>query len=209
MIVARLSRSSREILYQMRFLFLSALALAAKPTDVIENQYIVSFKNNTDFRGSINRYLRFVRTKLEKCQEDLEKKERKDADVSILPITQPTPDIMHYYNFTNYKGMAFKIPKKYKMKVTELLSEHFASIEPDQALEIEAVQTNAPWGLRRLTTKKLPLANSYTYPDHAGSDTFAYVIDTGIRHDHVDFGGRVIDGPNYSADAGNSTGTIK
>ena len=55
-------------------------------------------------------------------------------------------------------------------------------------------QPNPPsWGLDRIDQRNLPLDNSYTYPNTA-STCNVYIIDTGIRFSHNDFGGRAVSG---------------
>ena len=53
-----------------------------------------------------------------------------------------------------------------------------------------ATQTNPPsWGLDRIDQRNLPLNNAYTY-DNTGTGATAYVVDTGLRATHADFGTR-------------------
>jgi subtilisin family serine protease len=71
-----------------------------------------------------------------------------------------------------------------------------AFIEADQRFSIDATQSPATWGLDRIDQRNLPLSNSYTH-DATGSGVTAYIIDTGIRSSHSQFGGRV--GAGYTA----------
>ncbi|NES28322.1 S8 family serine peptidase [Micromonospora terminaliae] len=71
-----------------------------------------------------------------------------------------------------------------------------AYVEQDRVVTTQATQTNPPsWGLDRIDQRNLPLNASYTYPNTA-SNVRAYIIDTGIRTTHTDFGGRATWGTN-------------
>jgi subtilisin family serine protease len=60
-------------------------------------------------------------------------------------------------------------------------------------------QSPATWGIDRIDQRNRPLSNSYTYNTTA-SNVNAYVIDTGIRSTHTQFGGRVSGGATFIND---------
>ncbi|MGW0121385.1 S8 family peptidase [Streptomyces sp. NPDC003327] len=87
------------------------------------------------------------------------------------------------------------------------------SVVQNRVFTIDATQPSPPsWGLDRIDQKALPLNQSYTYPDTAGQGVTAYIIDTGVRISHSDFGGRAfngfdaVDNDNVAQD-GNGHGT--
>ncbi|MFH8731506.1 S8 family peptidase [Streptomyces sp. NPDC017964] len=88
-----------------------------------------------------------------------------------------------------------------------------AAVVQDSRVSLDHTRKNPPsWGLDRIDQGDLPLDKSYTWPESAGSGVTAYVIDTGIRISHRDFGGRAhygwdfVDG-DATAQDGNGHGT--
>ncbi|WP_328942761.1 S8 family peptidase [Streptomyces sp. NBC_00250] len=70
-----------------------------------------------------------------------------------------------------------------------------ASVVQNRVFHVDGTQPSPPsWGLDRIDQKALPLNQSYTYPDTAGQGVTAYIIDTGVRISHSDFGGRAFNG---------------
>ena len=88
-----------------------------------------------------------------------------------------------------------------------------ASVAQDTRITVDRTQRNPPsWGLDRLDQPSLPLSKSYTSPGSGGSGVTVYVIDTGIRITHKDFGGRASYGWDFvdndaTAQDGNGHGT--
>ena len=79
-----------------------------------------------------------------------------------------------------------------------------AYVEADQRVRATGTQPNPPsWGLDRIDQAALPLNSSYTYPNTASNVT-AYIVDTGIRTTHSDFGGRATWGTNTTGDGNNT-----
>ncbi len=59
-------------------------------------------------------------------------------------------------------------------------------IEEDGAVQADATQSSATWGLDRTDQRDLPLSGTYTY-NADGTGVKAYIIDTGIKLGHVDY----------------------
>jgi subtilisin family serine protease len=68
-----------------------------------------------------------------------------------------------------------------------------AYVEQDTRVTIDTTQSSPTWGLDRIDQRALPLDHAYTYGSD-GQGVTAYVIDTGIRTTHSDFGGRAVSG---------------
>lgn len=79
-----------------------------------------------------------------------------------------------------------------------------AYIEQDQVMRIAVTQTGATWGLDRIDQASLPLSTTYTY-NYTGTGVDAYIIDTGIRLTHNDFGGRAFTGYDAITIGGTAT----
>jgi subtilisin family serine protease len=75
-------------------------------------------------------------------------------------------------------------------------------VEEDQEYTINTTQSGATWGLDRIDQRNRPLSGTYTY-NWTGSGVRAYVIDTGIRTTHTQFGGRAAVSADFVGDGRN------
>ncbi|MFF3931735.1 S8 family peptidase [Streptomyces hirsutus] len=88
-----------------------------------------------------------------------------------------------------------------------------SSVAQDTRVTRVGTQKNPPsWGLDRVDQRNPPLNKRYTSPDTAGAGVTAYIIDTGVRISHRDFGGRARHGWDFVqndriAQDGNGHGT--
>jgi subtilisin family serine protease len=83
-----------------------------------------------------------------------------------------------------------------------------AYVVPDGIATIDTTQSGATWGLDRIDQRKLPLSGTFTY-NNTGAGVTAYVIDTGVRISHTEFGGRATSGWDFvdgDADASDCNG---
>ncbi|MBC7791498.1 MAG: S8 family peptidase [Anaerolineae bacterium] len=68
-----------------------------------------------------------------------------------------------------------------------------AFVEADQIFSNQTTQNGATWGLDRIDQRSLPLNSTYKYTK-TGAGVTAYIIDTGIRLNHSEFGARATSG---------------
>ena len=78
-----------------------------------------------------------------------------------------------------------------------------ALVEPEQPVKLFAVRSTSLWGLDRVDQRSLPLNGSISTAG-SGVGVRAYVLDTGIRASHSQFGGRVTAGYDAFSDGQNS-----
>jgi subtilisin family serine protease len=81
-------------------------------------------------------------------------------------------------------------------------------VEPDRKVALTGTQKNPVWGLDRVDQRGKSLSKSYQ-PSADGDSVHAYVIDTGIRTGHQQFGGRAAHGYDFvghDADASDCNG---
>ncbi|KAJ3111000.1 serine protease [Phlyctochytrium bullatum] len=175
----------------------------------IPGKYIVVLKRSVDDAQLMGHYLWLAATLKQQKALDGEPADVLEKDFDIRGV------------FKGYSG-------RFSQATLELLRANpFVShIEQDQVVSVDYVvddvsaqglvkQTDAPWGLSRISHKGLPKDPAsqaeYIHRDDVGEGVTAYVIDTGVSVNHVDFEGRATWGvtvPANDADIdGNGHGT--
>ena len=103
------------------------------------------------------------------------------------------------YRYRNaFRGFAAEMSRAQALRLSKNPAVSF--VQQNQAVESTDVQSNPPsWGLNRIDQRDLPLDSSYRY-DTTASNVRAYIIDSGIRTTHADFGGRAVWGTNTTGD---------
>jgi subtilisin family serine protease len=106
-------------------------------------------------------------------------------------------DVTHVYRHA-LKGYAASVPSA---SLEALRADpRVAWVELDRPMRASTTQANATWGLDRIDQRALPLSTTFTYTA-TGAGVTAYIIDTGVKRTHNEFGGRAVFG--YDAIAGN------
>lgn len=108
-----------------------------------------------------------------------------------------TPDFTYVKAINGFAGTISDAARAGLMRDRRVLR-----VEPDGLVQATDTRTGATWGLDRIDQRGLPLDATYTY-DLDGAGVTAYILDTGIRYDHVDFGSRASKG--YDAFGGDGS----
>jgi subtilisin family serine protease len=98
------------------------------------------------------------------------------------------PDFVYTHALTGFAGAISDAARQGLLRDSRVVR-----VEPDGIATIVGTQTDATWGIDRVDQAALPLSGTYTY-SNTGTGVRAYIIDTGIRTTHAEFGGRASSG---------------
>jgi subtilisin family serine protease len=106
----------------------------------------------------------------------------------------------HYTYSHAIKGFAATLPAAALEAISR--NPNVDYIEADGVMTADATQTGATWGIDRIDQRNLPLNGTFAYTN-TGAGVTAYIIDTGIRISHNQFGGRASVGTDAVGDGQN------
>ncbi|KEY68609.1 hypothetical protein S7711_05789 [Stachybotrys chartarum IBT 7711] len=203
----------------------AAPVLTSVGADVIPDAYIIKFKDHVDAAAAEHHqnWIHTVHTEGEEQRLELRKRSAASLSAEIFS------GLKHSFSIgDDFKGYA----GHFHESVIEQLRNHpdVEYIERDSIVktmlpvDVQSTVTEdscdaetekqAPWGLARIShrdTLNFGTFNKYLYAAEGGEGVDAYVIDTGINTEHVDFEGRAKWGktiPSGDADEdGNGHGT--
>lgn len=108
-------------------------------------------------------------------------------------IRKHRPHINEEFNFA-LPGMVIQASEAEALAIAN--DPDVAYVEEDSIASATTTQSMATWNLDRIDQRALPLTGTYIY-DQNGTGVHVYIIDSGIRNTHTEFGGRAI--LNYTA----------
>lgn len=106
-------------------------------------------------------------------------------------IARANGGTIHFVYQYALRGFAASLPEAALAGVSR--SPGVAYVERDQPMAAFTTQSGATWGIDRIDQRNLPLSGTFSYTN-TGAGVTAYIIDTGIRFSHNQFGGRAVSG---------------
>jgi subtilisin family serine protease len=107
---------------------------------------------------------------------------------------------LHHVYAHSLKGFAATLPDAALQSLRNNPTVDYVEADQTVALQQTSPENQATWGLDRIDQADRPLSSQY-YFNYTGAGVNAFIIDTGIRPDHVEFTGRLKPGYNTVADA--------
>ena len=111
---------------------------------------------------------------------------------AVAGLTKPLGGTVGFVYSHAFRGFSVSLPAGAATALRLLPG--VVAVYPNQRVRASELQVNPPsYGLDRIDQRALPLSKTYSSTS-TGAGVTAYVIDTGIRYTHRDFGGRATPG---------------
>lgn len=85
------------------------------------------------------------------------------------------------------RGYSVEMPAREALRLSQ--DKRIKYVEEDAEVFASSLQPGVTWGIDRIDQRSIPLDTNYNF-NQTGEGVHAYIIDTGIRITHEDFGGR-------------------
>jgi len=123
-----------------------------------------------------------------------------DAAAESARIVRDSGGRLHHAYQAALKGFAATLPDAALNSIRN--NPNVASVEQDQVVSLSQVspQNQVTWGLDRIDQADRPLDTQYNF-SQTGAGVNAFIVDTGIWSDHVEFAGRIKPGYSSVADS--------
>ena len=108
-------------------------------------------------------------------------------------------DVLRTYRHA-LRGFAVEMTEAQALELSK--DPRVAAVEENAVVRVDTTQSGATWGLDRIDQRDLPLSTTYSYTA-TGTGVDVYIVDTGIRISHQEFGGRASIGMDAIGDGQN------